>query len=78
MAENLIPPDLEQCQEEIPNGNSFMSMGGKYGGRVRCGNKPMFLVQETTQGNGSMTMCPECFLVFVSRGDADKYSTHVI
>ncbi len=63
----LTPPDLEQCQAERPNDNSFMTLGG-VPGRVRCKNKPTKLMTENAPGKdgqiGSMTLCDHCFSVF--------------
>lgn len=63
----LTPPDLECCQAERPNDNSFMTLGGVVG-RVRCKNKPTKLLTENKPGKdgriGSMTLCDHCFGVF--------------
>jgi hypothetical protein len=59
----LIPPDLERCQAEKPNGNTFMTLGGTPG-LVRCANKPTLLATEKAAGpdglHGSMSLCQEC------------------
>lgn len=63
----MIPPDLGQCQAEKPDGNSFMTLGGRPG-LVRCTNPPTHLVTETAPGDdgrmGSMTLCDNCLIVF--------------
>jgi hypothetical protein len=73
---SLIPPDLTRCQVEVPNGHSFMTLGGRPG-RERCKKKPMFLVTEQLYGadgqRGAMTMCPDCFLVFLKDHDIIEY-----
>ena len=62
-----IPPDLKQCQAEVPNGYTFMTLGGRPG-RVRCSNKPVIIATEVEPGDdgqiGSMSLCSECFEVF--------------
>jgi hypothetical protein len=56
----LIPPDLERCQAEKPNGHTFMTLGGSPG-RERCKDKPTVIVKEKKPGKdgqcGSMTLC---------------------
>jgi hypothetical protein len=67
--DDLIPPDYERCQAEIPNGHTFMTLGGSPG-RVRCKNPPTVLATERKAGAdgliGSMTLCDECSFKFVS------------
>ena len=64
----LIPPDLTRCQVDVPNGDSFMTIGGKLGGRVRCSNVPRYIVYEIVAGDdgrfGSMSMCQSCIEKF--------------
>ena len=79
----LTPPDMEQCQVDVPNGHSFMTMGGKYGGKVRCEKKPIYIVEDKIPGKdglcGSMSMCPECFLQFMAQGNSvSKYKVVTI
>lgn len=66
-SDGLVPPDLNQCQAEKPNGNSFMTLGGRPG-RVRCKNPPTHLVTETEPGEdgktGGMSLCDDCLAVF--------------
>lgn len=63
MAEELTPPDLKQCQAEKPNGNSFMTLGGRPG-MERCKNKPKWIATEKKPGpdglTGSMSLCAGC------------------
>ena len=70
----LIPPDKKQCQAEVPNGNTFMSLGG-VPGRVRCGNKPSWISTEAKPGPdgrcGSMSLCDNCKQVLMVRLGAD-------
>ncbi len=60
----LIPPDLERCQAEVPNGHSFMTLGGRPG-RVRCSSKPTVIITEVQPGAdgrcGSMSLCHPCW-----------------
>lgn len=67
MSDELIPPDLERCQAEKPNGRNFMSFGGGHE-MIRCTNKPMFIVTEKKPGKdglkGSMSLCARCLAVF--------------
>jgi len=42
---DVEPVDLKQCQAEVPNGNTFMTLGGRPG-RERCKNKPTVVVTE--------------------------------
>jgi hypothetical protein len=62
----MIPVDLERCQAEKPNGESFMTLGGGHK-MVRCDNKPTVIVTETQKGpdglNGSMSLCKDCLRV---------------
>jgi hypothetical protein len=59
----LTPPDLQQCQAEKPNGNSFMTLGGRPG-LERCTSKPTVIAEEALAGadgrHGSMSLCEEC------------------
>ena len=77
MTNELTPPDLEQCQAEKPNGNTFMTVGGMPG-LERCTNKPLFIATEKKPGEdgqkGSMSLCADCLVVFlrqVPNGYAD-------
>ncbi|MGH9390490.1 MAG: hypothetical protein ACRD1Z_12805, partial [Vicinamibacteria bacterium] len=63
--EKLIPPDLERCQGEKPNGYTFMTFGG-VPGLVRCSEKPTHIAFEPKQEGreqGSMSLCGECLAV---------------
>jgi hypothetical protein len=64
----LIPPDLERCQAEKPNGHSFMTLGG-VPGLERCKNKPTMVITEKvaidSRGKGSMSLCDGCHAQFV-------------
>jgi hypothetical protein len=59
----LTPPDRERCQAEKPNGNSFMTLGGRPG-RERCASPPTVIAYETKPGvdgrKGSMSLCEAC------------------
>ncbi len=71
----LIPPDLEQCQAEKPNGVTPFGFGGRPE-LIRCTNKPLFLVTEKEPGDdglkGSMSLCAHCLAVF-SKQMPDKH-----
>lgn len=73
----LTPPDPERCQAEIPNGYSFMTLGGSPG-RVRCPNKPCVIATEVKPGpdgqHGSMSLCASCLKVFQKQMGPD-YAT---
>lgn len=62
----LIPPDLERCQAEKPNGHSFMTLGG-VPGYERCSDKPAVIVTEVVPDkdgrHGSMSLCCRCWAV---------------
>jgi len=64
----LRPPDLKRCQAEKPNGHSFMTIGGRPGGRERCGAAPTVIATEIKPGKdgqiGSMALCDDCLEVF--------------
>lgn len=64
----LTPPDKKRCQAEVPNGHSFMTLGGSPG-RVRCSNVPTVIAKENKPGKdgrkGSMSLCDSCRVVFV-------------
>ena len=67
MSASLTPPDRARCQAEKPNGNSFMTLGGRPG-MVRCSNAPTVVATETAPGEdgrrGSMSLCADCRAVF--------------
>jgi len=77
----LTPPDLKQCQAEKPNGESFMTLGGRPG-RVRCTSPAKILVRETVSGSdgqkGSMTLCGDCFVVFQTQCPDARVSFELI
>lgn len=62
----LVPPDRKKCQTEIPNGITFMTMGGGVPGRIRCKNRPNVIVYKK-KPKGSMSMCNKCLTVFVKQ-----------
>jgi hypothetical protein len=66
----LTPPDKERCQADVPNGNSFMTLGGRPG-RVRCSNIPVVIAKENKAGEdgrkGSMSLCEGCSQVFIGK-----------
>ena len=66
----LDPPDHDQCQAEIPNGATFLTMGGRPE-LIRCTNKPAVIATEVKPGKdgqvGSMSLCTSCHLVFLQQ-----------
>lgn len=66
----LIPPDVNQCQAQKPNGNTFMTLGGRPG-YVRCKEKPVVIVTENKPGRdgrkGSMSLCAACWRVMLKQ-----------
>ena len=60
----LTPPDRTRCQAEIPNGATFMTLGGRCE-RVRCKSPPTVIVTEVKPGAdgryGSMALCHSCW-----------------
>lgn len=72
----LIPPDLERCQAEIPNGHSFMTLGGRPG-RTRCKDKPTVIIEEIVPGKdgqrGSMALCHPCWAVAMKQLGAHSF-----
>lgn len=60
----LIPVDYKQCQSLKPNGNSFMTLGGRPG-HVRCTAAPKWVATEKKPAacdgqTGSMSLCDDC------------------
>jgi hypothetical protein len=58
----MLPIDVEQCQALKPNGNTFMTLGGRPG-LVRCKNKPTWIAIENEKredGRGGMSLCESC------------------
>lgn len=60
----LDPPDIKQCQAEVPNGNNPFTLGGSPG-LVRCTNAPVVVATEAKPGDdgqiGSMSLCSRCW-----------------
>lgn len=75
---DLTPPDLSQCQAEVPNNYSFMTLGGQPGTRSRCVNMPVVIATEKRPGSdgkrGSMSLCERCWGVFKNTYD-DSYAS---
>ena len=72
---SLTPPDLKQCQADVP-GNGPFTMGGEIGDprngyRVRCKNKPQWIATEASPGAdgevGSMSLCDRCKEEFIKQ-----------
>ena len=61
--EELIPPDLEQCQTVITPEHSFMTLGPRPRPE-RCKNKPTHIATEPPRKDGkkqgSMSVCGHC------------------
>jgi hypothetical protein len=66
----LEPPDPKQCQAEISNGVTFMTMGGRHE-MVRCKEKPIVIIEELHPGkdglHGSMALCASCWKVAIKQ-----------
>ncbi len=84
MTTTLIPADPKQCQAEKPNGNTFMTLGGRPG-LVRCDNKPTWIMTEDKPGRdglqGSMSICLDCrtaYDEYVKQGKAPKATFTII
>ncbi len=64
----LTPSDKKRCQALVPNGESFMTLGGRPG-RVRCSSVPAVIAKENEPGSdgrkGSMSLCESCSKVFL-------------
>jgi hypothetical protein len=76
--EVLEPPDPKQCQALIPNGNSFMTFGGKVG-HERCTAKPWVIITERTPPKGfmvcgSMSLCSACWLKAIDQLGQDAFT----
>ncbi len=71
----IEPLDVERCQAEKPNGNSFMTFGG-VPGLERCKSRPAFVLVEKNPGkdglHGAMTLCRECLTVFTKQVGMDN------
>lgn len=70
-ASKVTPADLDCCQSERPNGNTFMTFGGQPG-LVRCRNSPIVIAREKFTHPkfgtiGEMSLCPHCMNVMVSQ-----------
>ncbi len=67
---SLIPPDMNRCQAEKPNGHTFMTLGGRPG-RERCTDLPAWLATEKEPAPdgqiGSMSLCDDCRAVFLKQ-----------
>lgn len=66
----LTPPDVLQCQTDIPNGENAFTLGGGHK-MVRCTNAAAFIVTEVEPGAdgqcGSMSVCDECKAVLIEQ-----------
>tara|TARA_R110000822_G_scaffold25937_13_gene78488 strand:+ start:1015 stop:1263 length:249 start_codon:yes stop_codon:yes gene_type:complete len=62
----IDPTDKKQCQAMIPNGYTFMTMGG-VPGLVRCTRSPIVIATESAPDEngeyGHMSLCVECLVV---------------
>ena len=74
MSITLTPPDLNRCQAEKPNGNTFMTCGG-LPAMERCDAKPAVIVTEAKPGAdglcGSMSLCNDCWKVLLRQCGPD-------
>lgn len=75
----LIPPDRSRCQAMILPG-SFMTLGPRVW--ERCKARPTKIVTESTPGKdgqiGSMSLCDECFLMFVKQGKTPGFTVEKV
>ena len=64
---SLTPPDTTRCQAEKPAGHTFMTLGGRPGGMVRCTVRPDVVIEENEPGRdglrGAMSLCEHCLSV---------------
>ena len=71
VAPEVIAHDPDRCQADVPNGHSFMSLGGRPG-RTRCSAQPAFLATEDEPGEdgrrGSMSLCASCRDQMIKQG----------
>lgn len=81
MSAELDPPDKKQCQAEKPNGNTFMTLGGRPG-LVRCEALPKVIVTEMVPGDddehGAMSLCGQCLTVFNEQSGTPMVTVEVI
>lgn len=72
---DIEPVDYTQCQADVPNGHTPFTLGG-VPGRVRCKNKPEYLLTEYKVGRdgfqGSMSACKNCSREYFLRFGAGK------
>ena len=77
---DLTPPDFNRCQVEKPNGNSFMTFGGKPE-LIRCINEPTYILHEKIKQEdglqGCMSCCIDCKNAFIIQM-ASKLGDYVI
>lgn len=75
----LTPPDLKQCQSEVPGNGPFI-IGGEIGNprngyRTRCKSKTVFIATENQPGKdgqtGQMGLCKECKAVMIEQCGKD-------
>jgi hypothetical protein len=75
MTVKLTPPDLKQCQADVP-GNGPFTIGGEIGNprngyRIRCKNKPTVIATEKRVAadglQGSMSLCESCRAAFLKQ-----------
>ena len=62
MSKELQPINVDHCQALIPNGNTFMTLGG-VPGLIECRKVPQWLATEVKvrEGmRGSMALCHDC------------------
>ncbi len=79
---SLTPPDLKQCQSEVPGNGPFV-MGGEIGNPrngylVRCKSKTAFIATENKPGEdgqtGQMGLCKKCKDVMIKQCGKDYAS----
>lgn len=71
------PPDPARCQAEIPNGHSFLTLGGQPG-RTRCARGAVVIVAEKKVGGdgyrGIMSLCSGCLEAFEQQVGRDGHT----
>lgn len=75
-AEELVPVDYDRCQADVPNGYSFMTLGGQPG-RERCREELAVIVSEDKPSKkdglrGAMSLCKKCLAVFKKQCPDEK------
>lgn len=77
----IEPLDVSRCQAEVPNGASFMTLGG-VPRLVRCTETPSIILVEREPGadgdHGAMTLCASCYAVFKKQAGTPRVHVYNI